>query len=359
MHILVVDDSPVLRMLLCGILEEDGHTVTTAVDGERALKLLETIHPDIVTMDVHMPGMNGFETTARILERYALPIVVVTSSANAKAASTAMRALEAGALAVVEKPGGPDTPNFERRTDELLRTLRNMSQVKVVRRHRKGDKPYASVPEFAVTRPGAVIAAAEHVGRTIDLVAIGASAGGPGALKTFLHSINQPQPWAFAIVQHIAAGFVPSFVQWLQSLTSLKVKIAEQDETLQPGHIYVAPDGFHLSVTPYHRVFLFEAAQGDLICPSADALFNSVAQSFGAHAVGIQLSGMGKDGASGLAQMATAGALTIAQAPGTALIDSMPRSAIELNGANLVLPPAEMAILLNSIASVGVTKSFH
>lgn len=344
MRVLIVDDSPVLRMLLRSVFEDEGFEVREADSGEQALRLLEGYRPDIITMDVHMPGMNGYETTARILELYALPVVVVTASANAYAAATAMHALEAGALAVLEKPQGPEAANFEPLIGALVRTLRSMAQVKIVRRPR-AVKTLTAVP---LREP--------QSSELPKLVAIAASAGGPVALKVLLSHLSAQQPWPLLLAQHISVGFLGSFRDWLASVCSLSVRIAEHGQLLQPGGLYLAPDGSHLGVSAELRAQL-QGSNGELYCPSANHLFRNVAQRLGNQAIGIQLSGMGRDGAEGLAELHRCGALTIAQEPASALIDAMPQAAIKLQAARQVLPPEAIAALLNSIALRSLSRS--
>jgi two-component system chemotaxis response regulator CheB len=349
MRVLIVDDSPVLRILLRAICEGAGFEVQVADSGVQALQMLESYTPNIVTMDVHMPGIDGYETTARILERYALPVVVLTASANVHDAATAMRALAAGALAVLEKPCSPGAEDFNLRIEELLRTLRTMSQVKVVRRHRAGEKNTT-----AVTAAHQLTEQASFV--TPRLVAISASAGGPAAVKSLLQGLQQVPPWALLLVQHISKGFLPSLCQWLAGVTTLPVQIAEDAQQLQPGILYLAPEGFQLGVNAELQVYLQPRSGQEQFCPSADHLFSSVARHVGRRAIGIQLSGMGRDGALGLAELRRMGGFTLAQEPGSALIDSMPRAAIDIQAACQILSPEAIASLLNSIAKQVATS---
>lgn len=343
MRVLIVDDSLVARLLLRTVFEGEGYQVREASSGEQALKMLVGYTPDIVTMDVHMPGMDGYETTERILEQYALPVLVLTSSANPYAAKTAMLALEAGALAVLEKPTGPDSPNFNQSVDALLRTLRSLAQVKVVRRPRNSR----GAPKQSQPAPRLV---SETPKASPQLIAIAASAGGPVALKALLQALKPPCPWPLVVVQHIAAGFLLSFRDWLAMLSPLPVAIAENGQALTPGVLYLAPDGVHLGFSPSRRVALDAGAPEEHIRPSANYLFRSVAKQFGNQAIGIQLSGMGRDGAAGLLELRRVGALTIAQEPSSAAIDSMPLAAIGLQAIAQVLPPEGIASLLNAIA---------
>lgn len=348
MRVLIVDDSQVTRLLLRAVLEGEGYQVREADSGEQALEVLRVYTPDIVTMDVHMPGMDGYETTERILECYALPVVVLTASANPYASATAMRALEAGALAVLEKTSGPGSADFNELIDALLRTLRSMSQVKIVRRQRKTGEPQH--PRSRLPLPKLVGEAAPQ------LIAIAASAGGPVALKSILQALNVPQPWALVLVQHIAPGFLPSFRDWLATLTALPIAIAEDGQALAPGTLYLAPDAVHLGFAANRCVALDAGLLEEHIRPSANYLFRSVARQFGKRAIGIQLSGMGRDGAQGLLELSHTGALTIAQEPSSAVIDSMPQAAIGLQAARQVLSPEGIAALLNTLAEQSIAQ---
>lgn len=360
MRVLIVDDSPVMRLLLQAVLGHAGYEVREAESGEQALQLLAGYTPDIVTMDLHMPGIDGFETIERILEKYALPVVILTASANTSEAATAMRALAVGALAVLEKPSGPGASDFDERIAALLRTLRSMAQVKIVRRPRKAATVAGQSRAESPARPGNGTSLIESVAlERPQLIAIAASAGGPVALKALLQALAPAPPWPLVLVQHIARGFLPSFCSWLGGLSPLPVAIAEADQTLAPGVLYLAPDGLHLLFSASRRVQLQACATQESICPSANQLFRSVARQFARQAIGIQLSGMGRDGADGLLEMRRAGGLTLAQEPASAVIDSMPQSAIDLGAVQQSLPPEGIAALLNAIATQVIAQARH
>jgi len=336
MHILVVDDSAVARLLLKSIFTAAGHQVLLANDGYEALELLKQHTPDIVTMDVYMPGLDGFQTILLLLENYALPVIVLTASVNAKSASMAIQALACGALAVLEKPVGPTDPEFEVKTAELLHVLQLMVQVKVVKRFRKMPAPRPlpldSVPAC-----------------TPELVAIAASAGGPAALKLLLPALAKTIPWPVLLVQHITHGFLDSFTDWLQQVSALPVHVAKQGQTLLGGHIYLPPDGFHLECDASNHIKLCKAAVTDLCTPSANRLFLSLAKHRPSQVIAIQLSGMGQDGATGVKAISDGGGICLVQEPATALIDSMPKAALQVCKPRHVDSPQRIAQYINSL----------
>lgn len=341
MRVLIVDDSPVLRQLLRAVMESDGCEVVEAEDGAAALRVLATWQPDVVSMDVHMPGMNGYETTTRILERYPIPVVVVTASADVHASETAIRALSAGALAVVEKPCGPWSRAFDTTTADLLRVLHSMAGVKVMRR-----------------LPGTPPATSDRLAwqGEAEVVAIGASAGGPVALKALFQELRADCPWPVLLVQHIAPGFMPSFRDWLAQVTPLQVKIAEDGEALRPATLYLAPDAVHLGVSRQRRIQLDAGERCEGMRPAVNYLFDRLADHLGGRVIAALLSGMGRDGAQALARLKTLGALTLVQDPLTALVDGMPRAAIASGGAGRVLAPEAMAALLNTLGTAQAVR---
>ncbi|WP_258239791.1 chemotaxis protein CheB [Pseudidiomarina homiensis] len=350
MKILVVDDSKVIRLLLTDVLEAHGHEVATAESGEQALAMLQSQQPDIITMDVHMPGLDGYETTAQILERFAIPIVILTASDSVRGNQSALRALEAGALAIIEKPQAPTDTQFERQVHDLLRTLRVMHQVKVVRRPAHNGN---NGVRHAATRPklsdATVKVLSESSATAPKLIIIAASAGGPATLRDILHRLDKPFHVPIVVIQHIAPGFSESFSQWLQRSTGLTTQIAKNHQRLQPGTVLLPPDGYQLGFSATQQIYLQAKKDEHELCPAADFTMQSAAQHFQDACVGIVLSGMGRDGSQGMLALQQNYALTLVQQPDSAAIQSMPKNAIEAGAAREVLPPAELAESLNRL----------
>lgn len=346
-RVLVVDDSPVARELLVHILgsEPKIQVVGTANNGEEALRGVEQLKPDVVTMDTNMPKMDGYEATRKIMELHPAPIVMVTGSFTAYDVSRTMRALEAGALAVALKPKGIGHPDHETSAAEVIQTVKLMSEVKVVKRR--------FFKREAIKAPRVDISIKPQP--EIQLVAIGASTGGPPALQTILSMLPENFPVPVLVVQHMASGFIQGFVEWLRQASSLPVHVVTHGEYIIPGHIYFAPDGFQMKVGAGRRIFLSRDGEENGLRPSVSYLFRSVAEVFGKNAVGILLTGMGKDGAKELKLMKEKGAVTIAQDKESSVVYGMPGEAINLDAATYVFSPEKIAAALASL----VNNSFY
>jgi two-component system, chemotaxis family, protein-glutamate methylesterase/glutaminase len=353
-RVLVVEDSPTVREFLLQILRSDPaiEVVATAETGEEALEAVERTRPDIITMDVHMPRMNGFDATRRIMETRPTPIVIVSGTTDFTDTAKAFRAIESGALAVLQKPSGVGHPDHEQNISELIRTVKVMSEVKVVRRWpRYRTAEIAPEPSFCK----------EILPRNAQshprIVAIGASTGGPPVLQTILAGLPRSFPIPVLIVQHIAAGFTQGFVEWLAQSSSLPVHIPVHGQSVLPGQAYVAPDGLHMAVGADGRVQLRSDEPENGLRPSVACLFRSVAKAYGQSAVGVLLSGMGKDGAWELRLMKEQGAVTIAQDQDTSVVHGMPGEAIKLGGATFVLPPEKICLALTGLAGKTVSNN--
>jgi len=337
--VLVADDSQVTRMLLVQLLNSDPRiqVIGAVNDGQAALDFLAAgvDRADEVVMDIHMPRLDGFEATRRIMETQPLPIIICTATASPQDLAVAFRSMEAGAVACVEKPValGPD---FEPRLHNLLQTVRLMSEVKVVRRwNRLRSAPVVT----SANGPGHPRVAAAG----IRLIGMGASTGGPPVLQTILSGLPKDFPVPLLIVQHIARGFLPGMVDWLSQTTGLRVHIAAHGAIPLPGHAYVAPDDFHLAADARGHLVLAREDPESGLRPAVSYLFRSLADSFGATAVGVLLTGMGKDGATELQRMKARGAYTIAQDRDSSIVHGMPGAAIELGAATQVLPADKIA----------------
>ena len=345
-HVLVVEDSPVAQLLLVHILNSDPRlsVLGTANNGEKALTFLKRNKPDVIVMDIHMPGMDGFETTRRIMETQPVPIVVCSASLNPAEVAITFRALEAGAVALVAKPVGLGHHEYEDMAGKLVETVKLMSEVRVVRRWarlRRADAP-AVIPTAAELQTSPA---------SIKVVAIGTSTGGPPVLQTILAGLPRDFSAPVLIVQHIAAGFLPGLVDWLNQTTGFPIHIAAHGEPLLPGCAYLAPDGYHLGLDGFGQIALSKQEPENGLRPSVSYLFRSVAAVCGANAVGVLLTGMGRDGADELKFLKELGAVTIAQDAKSSVVHGMPGEAIKLGAASYVLAPDKIPAVLAGLAA--------
>ena len=346
-RVLVVEDSPVVREFLVHVLSSDPaiEVIGTASNGEEALKAVEQRQPDLITMDIHMPEMGGLEATRRIMETHPTPIVIVSGSSSAKEVATTLHAMESGAVAFVERPRGIGHPDHAATAIELVQTVKLMAEVKVVRRWARSRRETITT----ATQPAEV--SCQPVPREVKLVAVGASTGGPLVLQTILSGLPSDYSVPMLIVQHMAAGFIQGFVDWLAPTSALPIHVAKPGEQIRPGHAYVAPDGFQMKVEMGGRLSLTEDEPENGHRPSVGYLFRSVARIYGPKAVGVLLTGMGKDGAEGLKEIKDQGAVTIAQDEDSSVVHGMPGEAIRLGAATYVLSPSRIAAALANLVN--------
>lgn len=352
MRVLIAEDSAITRDYLVHLLQADPaiQVVGTACDGAEAVALTERLRPDVVLMDIFMPRMNGYEATRTIMERVPTPIVLISAAYDEQASQMTFEALRAGALTVVPKPNGPLHPAQAEEAQRLRTTLKLLAEVQVVRRWPRPEAP-APPPPGLPAGAGALRRAA----RRVRLVAIGASTGGPAALVEVLGGLPAALPVPILLVQHIAPGFQRGFCAWLQQNTALTVKLAAPDERVAPGIVYIAPDGLHLGIGHTGRLRLVEGPEEDGFRPSISYLFRSVAAAYGAYAAGVLLTGMGRDGASGLLALRRAGGLTIVQDGASCVVFGMPAEALRLGAAETALAPAAIARTIRTLADRGGT----
>ncbi len=328
-RVLVVDDSATARALLVEVLRADPEiqVVGEAKDGLEGVELTQKLKPDLVTMDVRMPRLDGFAATKEIMISTPTPIVIVTASLETREVEVAMQALRAGALVAVRKPSGPGSPTFEEDARKLVATVKTMAQVKVVRQWRPAARPdpaaRRAVPRALARKP---------------VVAIATSTGGPGALQRVLSQLPGDFPAPILVVQHNTPGFMTGLVSWLDGGCDLVVKVAEQGEALQPHTVYLAPDERHLGITGLSTVLLSDAPPVGGFRPAGTFLFESVARAVGPAVVAVILTGMGEDGVAGLRAVRLAGGQTIAQDEESSVVWGMPGVAVAAGLADLVLP---------------------
>lgn len=321
--VLIVDDSALIRSVLQTLLSEDPniHVVGTACDPMDARGKIKTLNPDVVTLDIEMPNMNGLAFLEKIMRLRPTPVVMI-STLTQKGAQETLLALELGAVDFVAKPGHDLEGGLEQFGREVREKVIAASHSDV-RGRAMARQPAAGKPVARAPVPAKVNSSRKA------LIAIGASTGGVEAIKTLLSGLPKDCP-PVVIAQHMPPGFTERFAARLNEVSGLTVVEAKDREVVKPGHAYIAPGGSHLRV---------EYSSGQLKCrigadevvsghrPSVDVLFSSVAQQVGAYAVGAILTGMGKDGANGLLEMRKAGAYTIGQSQASALIYGMPGAA--------------------------------
>lgn len=330
--VMVVEDSPTMRLLLEEIISADPRLTLMAScsSAEQAIERLATQRPDIISMDILLPGIDGLEAIRRILAETPIPVVVISSTTSSAETRYAMEALQAGALTVLPKPEGPDSPNFARHCRRITDQLASMSQVRVIRRTKsrvsaEGPPTFSTLGEMA-----------KGPNQPVRAIGIAASTGGPVALLELLGSLPATFPIPILLVQHIAVGFGESFAQWLDESLALHVCYAEHLSPLLPGHVYLAPDGKHLAVAD-NRCVLLDSPPVGVHRPSATVLFESLAKQYGAAAAGIILTGMGQDGAQGLLTLRRAGAWTCGQDEESCMVFGMPQAAEQMGALSALM----------------------
>ena len=334
-RVLIAEDSATIRHHLVSLINETPgiEVVGQASNGVEAIRMTAELRPDVVSMDIRMPGLDGLEATRRIMANTPTPVVVVSGLVERDVALS-VQALDAGALAVVEKPPNRTHPDFEAKHVQLVKTLLAMSAVSVVRR---GGWPLVA-QKTTIKPPAPQIAQPEVIG-------IGASAGGPSALSKLLGALPAEFPVPVVVVQHIPAEFVPGLARWLDQTTPLTVQLAQDYGVLRSGVVHLAPGNTHLQVIRSGQRLLTRlvAHKGDHHHqPAVDELFFSLAEACGKRAVGVILTGMGDDGAAGLLAMRDAGAMTLAQDRASATVYGMPGAAVQRGAVRKVVSLADL-----------------
>lgn len=326
-RVLIADDSATFRQLLGSILADDPEleVIAEASNGAEAIELVERLHPDLVIMDIQMPIMDGLEATKEIMIRAPTPILIVSSAVDQRGVGMSLSATQAGALMALPKPAQLFAGGLEEFSEELRAMAKAMAQVKVVRRWAPSLQPYRSVQPL------------KHVPARIRLVAIGASTGGPAAIRRILMDLPRDFPVPILVVQHIAHGFAAGFAEWLSGGSPLRVKLAVDGEPIEPATVFVAPDNRHIGVAR-DRVVLSEAALIGGFRPSATYLFDAAARATRGDMVAVVMTGMGSDGVDGLRAVHTAGGVVIAQDEASSIVYGMAQEAVRAGVVHTSLP---------------------
>jgi two-component system chemotaxis response regulator CheB len=337
--VLLVDDSLIALTILTRMLStsSDIQVVGKARNGREALELIPQLQPAVVCTDLHMPDMDGLQLTREIMERFPRPILVVSAAVHPEDAHNVFRLLEAGAIDILPKPRGGLAADEQRVSQELIRKIRIIAGVKALTRRRKIAPGQASLQLDTSSAP---VPSRPHI------VAIGASTGGPEALRTILAQLPIDFPAPILCVQHISDGFLGGLVEWLANQCAMPVKIAQSGEQPLPGTVYFPQEDTHLEIDKSGRLVCSHTAPVDGHRPAVTATFKSVADYCGEAAIGILLTGMGSDGAHGMQGIFEAGGITIAQNEETSVVFGMPKQAIALGAVKYVLPVQKIAFML-------------
>ncbi len=339
-RVLIVDDVAAARQAVRAMLEEDPAIAIAgeAANGEEAVAAAGRLRPDVITMDVLMPVMDGYAATARIMAERPTPIIAVTSL-PLEDGSVLERMLSAGAIDVVRKAFARDPEKWARMRAELLSRVRAAARARVAS-PAAGSQPAAS--------PGSP----PRVDARPEVIVIAASTGGPAALQAVLGGLSPKMPCPVLVVQHIAADFTAWLASWLAGCSPLPVHVAQDGESALAGHIYLAPDDRHLLVTARHTLRLNQALPVQSLRPSADVLFRSASQAFGAGVIAVVLTGMGSDGAQGARGIKDAGGTVLVQDAATCAIFGMPQAVIAAGAADAVLPLPAIAGRLRALCGL-------
>jgi two-component system, chemotaxis family, protein-glutamate methylesterase/glutaminase len=338
-RVLIADDSPTMRAALSALLSEDPRleVVGDAADGAEAVRLCRLLHPDVVTMDVSMPGLDGLGATQAIMADHPARVLIICAVSEAEQLDLSFQAIAAGALELIAKPGPgsgrKSDPGLRRFGREIADAVALMAEVPVVRRPLRGPvSPHA----------------AKASRRPIDVLGIAASTGGPPALAAILGSLPPRLPFAILVAQHIADGFTAGLRRWLSAVSPLPVSLAQDGVRCEPGTVWLAPDHCDLVLEP--GLILRTPPASGPHRPSGNLLLASLASSFGPRAAGLVLTGMGDDGAQGLLQLRRAGGRCLAQDEQTSVVFGMPQAARDLGATEQLLPLEEIASRIVELA---------
>lgn len=348
--VLIVDDSALVRKILSVIIDaqEDLEVVGTAPDPYVARNLIKQLNPDVLTLDIEMPRMDGLDFLDKLMTLRPMPVVMISSLTERNSEIT-LRALELGAVDFVAKPKIDIAKGLDEYAEDIANKIRAAAGARLRRSSRQASAPSAVAGAGTVVGNGVAMARLP-INSTEKIICIGASTGGTEAIKELLMGLPSDSP-GIVITQHMPPGFTRSFAERLNKMSALKVVEAQGDERILPGHAFLAPGDQHLEVRRSGANYMTALTAAEPVNrhrPSVDVLFDSAARNAGSNAVGVILTGMGKDGAQGLLRMKQAGSFTLAQDENSCVVYGMPREAYQVGAVGKVLPLDKIAdALLN------------
>jgi two-component system chemotaxis response regulator CheB len=350
-RVLIVEDTLVGQGLLKGLLADDPRFDVIGIvgNGKQAVDFISRNPPDVVSMDIYMPVMDGVEATTVIMQKTPVPIAIVSSFYNPSEVQMSFSILEAGALAILSRPFGPGHPQFSETARNYRNTLKMLSVIKV--KPLRGRHNATSPESSSMNRTGAIqgkeSSSSRFNVRGTEIIAIGASAGGPQAIQGILKNVSKSINCPVVIVQHIDQNFAVGYCDWLNSVSNIPVHIAGNEENMMAGHAYLPPGDHHLGIVRKGVLAISKGLPEKGLRPAVSFLFRDVLSVYGKSSMAILLSGMGVDGSTELKILHDAGSLTIAQDIQSSLVHGMPGEAIRLGGASLIMAPEEIAFEIN------------
>jgi two-component system chemotaxis response regulator CheB len=342
-NILIVDDSETETQLLKNIFlqEPDFNVIGCAKNGKEAIQLTEYLKPDIITMDIQMPVLDGLNATKIIMSKYPTPIVVISSTLKNTQLNMSFQALEAGALSVIEKPVNTTPQSFNDSKDRIIEAVRSMSEIIVIKHRFPRSTLIKHKNKITKNNPG----------NQFEVLVIGASVGGPQVLSSILTNLPEAFPIPIIVVQHMTPGFMSGFVKWMNNSTTLNVKEATHNEVLSKGTVYFAPDYFHMQIHKDNDKLISKLITAPPVtgfCPSINVLFHSVSTAC-ENSIGVLLTGMGSDGAQGLLDIKEANGHTIIQDEESCVVFGMAGVAQSMGAVDKIVEIGELATYLKSI----------
>ena len=358
--VLITDDSPVVSGYLKYIFSSDPEmeVVGTASNGEEAVALVRELKPDVVTMDIHMPRMDGFEATRQIMETTPVPIVICSASWNPEEVDKTFRTMEAGAVAALEKPQGMAHPDSQQSVQELVKTVKSMYGIKLVRRWNRARKKETPPPQET---GNAIRSTKRSVDSTpslpskgVRVIAVGASTGGPPVLETILSSLPAAFDTPIVIAQHMPEVFTKSMAKRLDDLCGQRVVHAESGMPIHKGWVFLAPGGRHTHVEKtrlaHYHIRVGDDPETAVYRPSVDALLSSAARATASRSLGVVLTGIGDDGVNGARAIHAAGGTILHQSEPTCVVYGMPKAVAGANISTAALSPADVGRALAALA---------